>query len=135
MQAKLACVEATPYHACMSTLLMNLRQVPDDEADGVRAMLNEAGIAFYETKPSLWGVSHGGIWLGDGADLPAARALLAQFQTRRRDSARAEREAARRDGTAESIWTTLRRHPLRVVLILLAVAFFAALTAWPFLLL
>ena len=33
--------------------LLNLRHVPDDEADDVRAMLDDNRIAFYETKPSL----------------------------------------------------------------------------------
>ena len=43
----------------MTTLLLNLRQVPDDEAEEVRALLNEHRIAFYETTPSLWGISPG----------------------------------------------------------------------------
>ncbi|MFO7288296.1 MAG: DUF6164 family protein, partial [Gammaproteobacteria bacterium] len=47
----------------MAKLLLNLRGVPDDEADEIRALLEEHGIAFYETPPSRWGVSAGGIWL------------------------------------------------------------------------
>jgi len=47
----------------MTTLLLNLRRVPDDEADEVRALLERHDIPFYETTPSLWGVSAGGIWL------------------------------------------------------------------------
>ncbi|MCX7041690.1 MAG: DUF6164 family protein, partial [Gammaproteobacteria bacterium] len=32
----------------MSKLLLNLRNVPDDEADDVRALLDAHGIAYYE---------------------------------------------------------------------------------------
>ncbi len=49
----------------MSKLLMNLRHVPEDEADEVRALLDEHAIAYYETKPSRWGISSGGIWIAD----------------------------------------------------------------------
>lgn len=119
----------------MSTLLLHLRQVPDDEADGVRALLDAADIAYYETRASIWGVSPGGIWLKHADDLPRARALLAEFQAKRRDQARAERAAALQNGTADTFLRTARRHPLRVIVILLAAVFFAALTAWPFLLL
>jgi hypothetical protein len=37
----------------MSKLLMNPRNVPDDDADEVRAMLDAQRIAFYETRPSI----------------------------------------------------------------------------------
>ena len=47
----------------MATLLLNLRHVPEDEADDVRALLDANGIAWYETQPSRWGISGGGIWL------------------------------------------------------------------------
>lgn len=35
----------------MAKLLLNLRNVPDDEADDVRAMLEAHGIAFYGALP------------------------------------------------------------------------------------
>ena len=39
----------------MAKFLMNLRDVPDDEADEVRALLDANGFGWYETKPSFWG--------------------------------------------------------------------------------
>lgn len=119
----------------MSKLLLHLRNVPGDEADAIRTLLDEAGLAWYETRASLWGVSPGGIWLKHASDLPRARELLATFQTDRATAARAERAAALADGRAETFLTMLRDHPVRVVVFLLAAIFFAALTAWPFLLL
>ena len=35
----------------MSKVLMHLRNVPDDEADGVRAFLDAHRIAWYQTRP------------------------------------------------------------------------------------
>ena len=102
----------------MSKLLLNLRHVPDDEADDVRAMLDGAGIAYYETKPSAWGISAGGIYQGE-----------------RSARARAAYAAARRDGTAETFWTVLRAEPGRVFLVALGIGFLLALVALPVLLL
>ena len=60
----------------MPVLLLNLRDVPADEAEEVRALLDAEGIEWYETKPSLWGVSAGGLWLSDPDQQEQARALL-----------------------------------------------------------
>lgn len=115
----------------MSKLLLNLRHVPDDEADDVREMLGQAGIAFYETKPSAWGISAGGIFVTDDTEMPEARRLMALYQDQRRTRARAEYAAAQRDGTADTFWTVLRDEPGRVALVALGIAFLLALVALP----
>ena len=113
----------------MSKLLLNMRNVPDDEADEVRAMLDEAKIAWYETQPSRWGISFGGIWVSDEGDVARAKALMADYQAQRRDRARAERAAALRDGTAETFADVVRREPLRVLLAVLGIIGMLALLA------
>ena len=72
----------------MTTLLLNLRQVPDDEAEEVRTLLNEQQIPFYETTPSLWGISSGGIWLTNPTDRERAKALMEDYQQQRNASRR-----------------------------------------------
>jgi hypothetical protein len=119
----------------MAKLLLNLRNVMEDEADDVRAMLREHDLDFYETHPSRWGISHGGIWLSRDADLPEAKRLMAIYQAARQARVRAENEAARRDGTAPTFASVLRDEPLRVLLTLLAIAFLLALVALPVVLL
>src|SRR5688572_21285060 len=119
----------------MAKLLLNLRNVPDDEADDVRAMLDAHGIAFYETRPSMWGISTGGIWVTDDAAIVDAKQLMAEYQVQRQASARAEYAEARRDGTAETFWTVLRAEPARVVLTVLAILFLLGLVALPVVLL
>jgi hypothetical protein len=105
----------------MSKLLLNLRMVLPDEADDVRAMLDANDIEFYETRPSRWGISYGGIWVTQDTDIVRAKALMADYQAARRERVRAEQAAAVRDGTAPTFATVLRQEPLRVGLTLLAI--------------
>jgi hypothetical protein len=119
----------------MAKLLLNLRNVPEDEADDVRAMLDANRIAFYETPPSMWGISAGGIYVTENADVAEAKRLMADYQAQRSTRARAEHEAAVRAGTAETFRTVLRTEPLRVVLTVIAIAFLLGLVALPMILL
>src|SRR3546814_14914665 len=107
----------------MAKLLLNLRHVSDDEADDVRAFLKTGGIAFYETQPSRWGISHGGIWVEDTAQVAEAKRLMADYQKQRQARLRADREQALRDGTAHTLADIVRQQPLRVRLPLVATAF------------
>ncbi|MEP6633249.1 MAG: DUF6164 family protein [Luteimonas sp.] len=115
----------------MAKLLLNLRNVFQDEIDDVRAMLDAAGVAYYETQPSRWGVSYGGIWLRRDEDLTEAKRLMTEYQAQRSKRVRAEHDAAKRDGTAETFATVLREQPLRVLLTVLAIACLLALVALP----
>lgn len=110
----------------MAILLMNLRDVPEDELEAVRAVLDDAGVDYYETKPSLWGVSGGGVWLRDAGDEARARALIQDFQRGRAEQAR----AARARGERESPW---RERPLQSAAALLGVLIMLALSTLPFL--
>ncbi|HVI59966.1 MAG TPA: DUF6164 family protein [Luteimonas sp.] len=115
----------------MAKLLMNLRHVPDDEAADVRAFLEANGIAFYETRPSRWGISHGAIWVEDDVRIAEAKRLMADYQRGRQARARAEREQSLRDGTAETFADIVREQPLRVLLTLVAIVFLLGLVALP----
>lgn len=123
------------YDPGMSKLLLNLRHVPEDEADDVRAFLDANGIAFYETAPSRWGISHGGIWLTHDKDAVQAKQLMADYQSRRRTAAREAHAAAVRDGSAETFADVVRREPLRVLLTALAILILLGLVALPVVLL
>jgi len=118
----------------MAKLLLNLRNVPDDEADDVRELFVTHAIDVYETKPSMWGVSAGGIWLADAKQLDEAVRLLAQYQLQRSASARADREAAVREGRASSTWSNLRANPRQAVIAVLGIALMLAIATLPFLL-
>ena len=98
-------------------------------------MLDAQGIAFYETRPSLWGVSAGGIWIKDDTAFADAQRAMADYQQQRRARVRAAYLAARRDGTAVTFLTTLRTEPARVALIVLVVLCMLGLVALPVILL
>jgi hypothetical protein len=118
----------------MSKLLLNLRDVPDDEADDVRRFLDSAGIGYYETQPNLWGIS-GCIWIRDDGDLAEAQRLMAEYQRGRQARAREERAEAERNGSAETFVGVLRAQPLQVALIVIAIALLLGLVALPVVLL
>lgn len=120
----------------MPDLLLNLRQVPADEASEVRELLSRHAIDFYETTPSQWGISHGGIWLvDDHPRLAEAKALLKDYQAERRQRAIDDLAAARERGDAPDFWRGLRDNPLRVVAALAGIVFMLLLVALPVLLL
>ncbi|GGK04103.1 hypothetical protein GCM10011394_11390 [Luteimonas terricola] len=109
--------------------------VPEDEADDVRGFLREHAIEFHETRPSRWGISHGGIWISEDADFPRARRLMDDYQAARQARARAAHAEALRDGSAETFADVLRREPAKVVAVAVGVLFLLALVALPVVLL
>lgn len=119
----------------MSKLLLNLRGAPDDEADDVRALLDAKHIPYYETRPSLFGISVGGIWVKDDADFALAKSAFDEYERARSVRVRAEYAAAKQAGTAETIVTLLRDDPLRVVLTVLGALIILGLATVPFFLL
>lgn len=115
----------------MAKLLLNLRNVPDDEADDVRALLDAHDIAYYETSPGFWNISLGGIWVREDAAFAQAKRLMGEYQAQRGARVRAENEAARRDGTVGTFWTVLRNEPMRVLVAVFGILFAIALVVLP----
>lgn len=97
----------------MSRLVMNLRNVPDDEADEVRALLDEHGIEYYETQPGPFGISMGAIWLRDESRAEEADRLFREYQAERRERMRSKYLERLNRGEAEGIIDRFRQHPLR----------------------
>ena len=118
----------------MPVLLLNLRDVPEDEAAEVCALLDEAGIGWYQTRPSLWGVSGGGIWLADEAREEEARQRLAGYQAERSRKAREQRQRDFDEGRAPSAWVAFREHPLRALATVLGILMMLGVATLPFLL-
>ncbi|WP_257388557.1 DUF6164 family protein [Tahibacter caeni] len=119
----------------MSILLLNLRHVPDDEAEEVRQLLQAHAIEFFEVPASRFGISAGALWLADEARAAEALQLLEQYQQRRREAARSAFAEAGAGGQATSFGQLLRREPLRVVSALIVIAALIALCSLPYFLL
>ena len=110
----------------MTTLVFRLRNVPDDEAEEVRALLDEARVDWYETTAGNWGIAMPGLWVADAEEAARARALVDVYQRER-----AERLA----GRVETIpfVARLRERPLAVLAILAFCAFVLYVSINPFL--
>lgn len=104
----------------MAKLLLNLRHVPEDEIAEIRDWLEENQIEFYETQPSIWGISAGGIWIRDNDEHPRAKALMKSYQQERYQRAVAERERAQREGELERFSDEFRNNPGKTVAMLAA---------------
>lgn len=119
----------------MQSRAATIAPCPDDEAADVRAMLDAKRIEFYETTPSPWGISSGGIWVTEDANFAEAKRALDDYEQQRSVRMRAEYAAAKRAGTAETFISILREDPLRVVMTLLGILLALGLVALPVILL
>ncbi len=112
----------------MSVLLFNLRGVPKDEADDIRALLAENNIPWYETPPGNWGISLPAIWLRDESLLPRAKTLIDEYQKQRYARVHGEYEQLRREGRHKTLRGVIRENPLRFlvyVAIIVAILYFS----------
>ncbi|BAU58227.1 DUF6164 family protein [Halorhodospira halochloris] len=116
----------------MAKLIMNLRGVPDDEADEVRELLNQYNIDFYETPPNRWGITSGGIWLKDADCYPQAKRLLDEYQRKRSERVRAEYEAMRQRGEIDTLLQRVAREPLKAALYTVLMLIILAFMTIPF---
>lgn len=115
-----------PHH------LMNLRHVPDDEAEEIRALFEAHEVRYYETPPSRWGISMGGFWVHDTEEAQRAKALLQDYQRQRMESQRQAYEEWRSQGEGGGIWYMLRKKPVRTLAAFLAILAIGALSLLPF---
>jgi len=113
-------------------LLFNLKGVPDDEAEEIRALLNSNGIDFYETPAGNWAASVPAIWLNDESQGPQARLLIDRYQRERLIRARAEYAQLRKEGKHRTILDLIRENPIRLIVYLAAIAAVVYFSTKPF---
>jgi len=117
----------------MPELLFRLNGVSDEEADEVRALLDDHSIEYYETTAGRWGVSMPAIWLPDEQEPEEAKKLLENYQAERSERVRAELNEMISNGTQPTVWTKFWSQPFKFVLAVVALAFVVGLTVYPFL--
>ncbi|QSP95633.1 hypothetical protein LPB19_04240 [Marinobacter salinisoli] len=115
-----------PHH------LMNLRHVPDDEADEIRALFDQHQVNYYETPPSFWGISMGGFWVHDDQEAERARALLDEYQRQRFQTQRKAYEDQIARGESGGLWFMLRRKPVRTLAACVVILAIAGVSLLPF---
>lgn len=117
----------------MPTLLLKLKNVPEDEHADVCELLEDNNIHYYETNVGFWGVGMAGIWLRDESQLKEAQGLLQDYMAERQVKARENYEQALEDGTARTLFSTFKQQPVMFILYLCLIAFVVGLTTLPFL--
>ena len=116
----------------MPILLFNLKGVPDDEAEEIRALLNSNGIDYYETPAGNWAASVPALWLNDESQRPLARLLIDQYQRERLIRVRAEYAQLKNEGKHRTILNLIREDPIRFVVYLAAIAAVVYFSTKPF---
>ncbi len=119
----------------MARLLFKLAQVPDDEAQEIRTLLDEHQIHYYETDAGFFRVGLDAIWLVDGTQEERARELMRGYQAER--AVRQQQNYAQlvEAGQVPSVWQHFCAQPIRFVAVALAITFVAGLTLIPFVML
>jgi hypothetical protein len=112
----------------VAQLVFRLKNVPEEEADDIRALLNEHDIEFYETSAGRWQISMAGIWVRDKEQAQQAKALIAEDQSAR--AARAQNISAR--DWLVGFLTHARQNPVEFLFTLVAIAMVLSLTLIPF---
>ncbi len=97
----------------MPVLLFELRNVPEDEAEEVRALLNSHTIDFYETSAGNWGISMPAIWLPNAEKLHLAQKLLAEYQRQRYITQRQQYLQRKQNRETPTFISTQLKNPLR----------------------
>jgi len=95
----------------MAKILFRLRQVPEEEADDVRQLLDQHNIDWYETSAGKFQISFPAIWVRDDADEPAARQLIEAYQQKREEQVRAEHQARKARGEVETFRQRIGSNP------------------------
>lgn len=116
----------------MTNHLMNLRHVPDDEADEIRELFDAHDVPYYETPPSRWGISMGGFWVHDDDEAHRARELLENYQRERWQHQREIYEQDLAAGRTGGIWYRLRQKPVKTIAACLAILVILGLSIAPF---
>jgi hypothetical protein len=116
----------------MPTLLLKLKNVPDDEHTEVCELLEEKQIDYYETNVGFWGIGMAAIWLRDPDQLDESYALLNEYTKNRQVAAQQAYEEALETGQARTIWNTFKQQPGMFVLYCLALFIILGLSILPF---
>ena len=94
----------------MSVQIFRLKDVPEDEAEDVRQLLQNNHIEYFETPAGNWGISMPAIWLQNDDQQDQAKLLIEEYQQQR--SAQYKNNSAQR----KSVLASILENPLQLIL-------------------
>jgi len=110
----------------MAKLLFRLNDVPEDEINAVRSLLEQQDFDTYETDSGRWGISVAAIWLRNEDQYEEAHAIIEEYQQERLAD-------ARQNDVHQTLAERCAERPIEVIVIAAAIAGVLALSVWPFL--
>ncbi len=116
----------------MAKIIFRLKDVPDDEAEEIRALLDQHGVPFYETSEGNWGVSMPAIWVRELEHAEAAKSLIEQYQADRTKKMQEIYLQEKLDGRSFTIRSKFKQHPVKVGVYLGLVILIVYLSLGPF---
>jgi len=97
----------------MSKLVFRLRNVPIDEAQDIRELLESNDIAYFETSAGNWGISLPAIWVHEAERFEFARQLIDEYQRERSERLRSEYQLRKSKGEAKTLRQSFMENPYR----------------------
>ena len=116
----------------MAHLIFKLRNVPDDEAEEVRCLLEDNEIYYYETDSGRFGLGFAAMWMKDDEQLEQAKELIQQYQVERYQQATSNLEALDESGERVSRLEFFMTKPIRFSILLIFASALAYFTVIPF---
>lgn len=116
----------------MAKLIFKLKDVPVDEAQDIRELLEANDISFYETHAGNWGIAMAGIWINDNALYSQAIILIDRYQKDRSDRHHQEYAHLEYTGQVPTILGNLRDSPLRFFVYIFSIAVILGISVVPF---
>lgn len=117
----------------MSVLLFKLRDVPEDEANDIRQILETNNLEFYETTAGNWGISTPAIWLKHRDDLDRAKSLVEIYQHERGITQREAYAVLKNSGKHKTMMDAFHENPARFIAYILFALFILYFSIRPFL--
>ncbi len=99
-----------------------MRNVPEDEAQEVRELLEVHEIDYFETSAGNWGISLPAIWLKNVEQFEQARELLDGYQRDRSERLRREYQLSKERGELKTTWQSFKENPLQFIAYSLTIA-------------
>lgn len=116
----------------MSALIFRLRNVPNEEAEAIRSLLDEHDIDWYETSAGNWGIAMPGLWAANPEQVEHAIQLIDKYQQELSAEQRELHELQRQQGQNTTLLERLIEHPLRSAGIILFCVFILYVSINPF---
>jgi len=116
----------------MSHLIFKLNSVPEDEAEEIRQLLENAEIPFYETDSGRWGLGFAAIWVKEKFFQEQAKQIISEYQQERYQRISEEHKAQEKAGEKISRSEFFMNAPIKFSLLIVFALLLAYFTVAPF---